>query len=322
MTEENQNNQENQENQEARSEQATDSATELTSSRVLALTHFCGVKPRLFEALWRQFKTLDAIYAAEPDAFLQIEGIDEELAEQLSRADDQVEAAGVMVQALAERDIGITTRFDDAYGDLLFELHDPPPLLFHRGRMVANDQKIVAVVGCGTASAEGIELTSALVKKLVANKVQIVSSLVGGIDVAAHLAAKTSDGNSFGVLNCGFDKIDRVELVPVAIDLVQSGGAISEYAPDVESDEESDREANRLIAAMAQAVVVIEAYEDSSRVLDLLKACRDIGKIAFFLIDPEHGALADETSLNEAVNCGAIPITGLDRVEDIIKSLV
>ncbi len=302
--------------------QRTDSASEVTASRVLALRHFCNVKPRLFEALLRQFKTLDAIYDAEREEFLQIEGVDDELAERLSRAGDHVEAAGVMVQALVERDIGIATRFDDAYGNLLFELHDPPPLLFYRGRMVANDKKSIAVVGSGTASAEGIELTSALVKELVASKVQVVSSLVGGIDVAAHLAAKTADGSSFGVLNCGFDKIDRVELVPVAIDIVQSGGAISEYVPDVESEEESDREANRLVVAMAQAVVVVEAYEDSSRVLDLLQACRDIGKIVFFLIDPEHGALADETSLSEAINCGAIPIKGLDRVEDIIKSLV
>jgi len=293
-----------------------------TSSRVLALTYFCNVSPRLFEALLRRFKTLDAIYAAEPDEFLQIEGIDEDQAEELSRASDHLDAAEVKVQLLSERDIGIVTRFDDAYCRLLFELNDPPALLFYRGRTITNDQKSIAVIGTRTASSEGIELTSQLVKEFAANQVQVVSSLVGGIDVTAHLTAKSAGGNSFGVLNCGFDNIDHAEGVPVAIDIVQSGGVISEYAPEMEAGEDTDHEANRLIVGMAQAVVVVEAYAGSSRVLDLLQACRDVGKIVFFMVDPEHGALADKTSLNEAVNCGAIPIEGFDRVGDIIKSLV
>ncbi|MCD6248909.1 MAG: DNA-processing protein DprA [candidate division Zixibacteria bacterium] len=292
------------------------------SSRVLALTYFCNVSPRLFEALLRHFKTLDAIYTAESDEFLQIEGINEDQAEELSCASDHLDAAEVKVQLLSERDIGIVTRFDDTYCRLLFELNDPPSLLFYRGRMIANNQKSVAVVGTRTASSEGIELTSQLVKKFASNKVQVVSSLVGGIDVTAHLTAKSAGGNSFGVLNCGFDNIDRAEGVPVAIDIVQSGGMISEYAPGMEAEENADSEVNRLIVGMAQAVVVVEAYKDSSRVLDLLQACSDVGKIVFFMIDPEHGALADKTSLAETVNCGAIPIEGFDRIGDIIKSLV
>ncbi|MCK4857046.1 MAG: DNA-processing protein DprA [candidate division Zixibacteria bacterium] len=292
------------------------------SSRVLALSYFCNVSPRLFEALLGQFKTLDAIYAAEPEEFLQIEGIDEERAEELSRAVDHLDAATVTVQALSERDIGIVTRFDDNYCRLLFELNNPPSLLYCRGRIIANDQKSIAVVGSRTASSEGIELTSRLVKELVANKIQIVSSLIGGVDATAHLAAKSAGGKSFGVLNCGFDQIDRAESVPVAIDIAQSGGVISEYAPEIETDENSDRETNRIIVGMAQAVVVTEAYADSNRILDLLLACRDIGKITFFMVNPEHGALADETSLTQAVSCGAIPIEGFDHVGDIVKSLI
>ena len=292
------------------------------SSRVLALTYFCNISPRLFEALLRHFKTLDAIYTAEQDEFLQIDGINEDQAEELSCASEHLDAAEVKVQLLSERDIGIVTRFDDNYCRLLFELHDPPSLLFYRGRMIASDQKSVAVVGTRTASSEGIELTSQLVKKFASNNVQVISSLVGGIDVTAHLTAKSAGGNSFGVLNCGFDNIDRAEGVPVAIDIVQSGGMISEYAPEMEAGESTDSEVNRLIVGMAQAVVVVEAYKDSDRVLDLLQACSDVGKIVFFMIDPEYGALADKTSLTEAVNCGAIPIEGFDRIGDIIKSLV
>lgn len=302
--------------------ESTQDNDQSTSSRVLALSYFCEVPPRLFEALLREFTTLDAIYSAEPEEFLGIEGIDEEMAELLSRAADHLEAADIMAQALSERDIGIVTRFDDAYSGLLFELNNPPSVLYYRGRMIANDQKSLAVIGSHKASSEGIELTSHLVKELVANQIQIVSSLVGGIDITAHLSAKSAGGSSYAVLTGGFDHIDGAEKLPVAIDIAEAGGVISEYPPETEPDTDYEVEANRLIAGMAQAVVVVEAYADSDRVLDLLQACRDMGKMAFFMVDSDHGALADKTSLSEAANCGAIPIEGFDRIGDIVKSLV
>jgi hypothetical protein len=40
------------------------------------------------------------------------------------------------------------------------------------------------------------------------------------------------------------------------------------------------------------------------------------------MIDPKNGALSDESSLSEAVRYGALPMVGLDKIDDIIKSLV
>ena len=108
----------------------------------------------------------------------------------------------------------------------------------------------------------------------------------------------------------------------MAIDIIQSGGVLSEYAPDVPPRENQTQEANRLIAGLAQGVVVTEVYSDSNRTLDLLRACREVGKLTFIMTDPTRGALVDETSLNLALECGAVPIEGFDRVDNIIKSLV
>lgn len=292
------------------------------AGRVFALVHFCHVSPRLFEALLRRFKTVDNIYRADAEEFLEIEGVDEEQADRLRQAGDFLDEAEVMVEALDQREIEVITRFDPAYGKLLFELNNPPPLIFCRGKTPDPNTRSLAVVGTRKASSEGIGVTSQLVKEVAAEGVQIVSSLVGGIDLTAHLAAKSAGGKSFAVLNCGFDQIERTEKLPVAIDIVENGGVISEYAPDVEYVEGGEIESHRLIIGFAQAVVVVEAYAESERVLDILRACRDIGKLVFFMVDPEHGALADETSLVEAVNCGAIPIEGFDHVGEIVNALV
>lgn len=293
-----------------------------TAVRVMALTHFCGVAPRLFEVLLRRFGTLEGIYAAKMDAFLAIDGLTEDSARRLAQVSDQLEATLALAKQYDDRDINLLTRFDATFSSLLFELSEPPSLLYVRGRAPDHHKKSVAVVGAADASSEGITLTSGLVKALVQQGVQIISSLAGGIDMTAHLAANSAKGAAFAVLDRGIDTVDQQTGIPVAIDLVQSGGVLSEYAPPVEPNEMFIAESNRVIAGLAQAVVITEMYANSERVLDLLKQCRDIGKLTFLLADSEHGALSDKTSLAVAAECGAIPIVGLNKVDDIIRSLV
>jgi DNA processing protein len=292
------------------------------AARVLALTHFCGVTPRLFAALLQRFETLDAIYRANREAFLGIEGVTVDTAARLEKVSEQLKPASEMARRLLDREIELVTRFDDTYSPLLFELNDPPSLMYVRGKMPGIALKSVAIVGAREATSEGIGLTSRIVKEFVQNEVQVVSSLVGGIDMAAHLAARSAGGVSFAVLEHGSDHVDQQEAMPVAIDIIQTGGVISEYAPEVEAHEMFIPQANRLVVGLAQAVVITELYDSSTRSLDLLRTCRDVGKLTFFMVDPELGALADETSLGLVAECGAIPIEGFDRVGDIIKSLV
>lgn len=289
---------------------------------MLALSHYCCVTPRLFDALMRRFLTLDAVFSAGRVAFLEIDGVSRRQAEQLAHVTERLGEAEAMVQSLAGRDIRLLTRFDEAYSHLLFELHDPPSLLYLRGNTIDVSGRTVAVVGTGSAGAQGIELTSRLVKELARQNIQIISSLLGGIDSAVHLAARSVDGKSFAVIDCGIDRLAQSEGVPLAIDIIQMGGIISEYPPDLAAGPKTMAESNRLIIGLAQAVVVTEVYASSERTLDLLQACRDIGKLTFLMVDHRYGALADPTSLAQAHEFGAIPIEGLDKVDDIVRSLV
>jgi DNA processing protein len=280
------------------------------------------VTARLFEALFRHFDSLDDILLADRESLLQIDGVSRETADRVATAGERLAEADRFAVSLRQRDIKLITRFDRDYPKLLCELNDPPPLLYVRGSLPDGNRKSVALVGAEQATAEGIQITSYLAKEFVAEGMQIISSLVGGIDAAAHLASKTAGGASFAIIESGLDKLPRGEGLPLAIDIVGKGGLISEYAPEAEATATSMGQTNRLLVGLAQAIVVTESYADSNRVLDLLRFCREIGKLVFFMIDPEHGALADEKSLSLASESGAIPIEGYDRVKDIIKSLV
>ena len=123
-------------------------------------------------------------------------------------------------------------------------------------------------------------------------------------------------------MNNGHEEIVTPEDKAIAIDIIKNGGLISEYPFDQKSKKDSYKESNRIIVGLAQAVIVTEFYEHSVITMDLLKCCAQIGKLVFIMIDPRHGALADKESINKAISYGAIPMVGLDKIPDIIQSLV
>ena len=102
---------------------------------------------------------------------------------------------------------------------------------------------------------------------------------------------------------------------------MQNGGLLTEFTEDVEYENENNISSNRILAAISQAVIITEFYKDDPFVYDILDCCSQIGKMVFVLIDPRFN-LVDTESLNYAVKCGAVPLVGLDKLDDITKSLV
>lgn len=288
----------------------------------LALVRFAGINPRMLDLLLREFRSIENIVMAEQEQLEKIKGISQDSAYQISTIDKHLKSAEDYDKELKQRDITITTRYDSGYPETLFEINDPPPLIYSRGNLPQKDKKIVAVTGADKATQNGIALTTTLTKELVAKNVQVVSSITNGIDSAVHIGARSAGGNSFAVIDSGFDNITGDAEVPLVIDIVKNGGVITEYAPDARFDKNNYIESNRLMAGMTQAVVITEIYEHSQRSLDILKYCNQIGKLSFILIDPKNGALSDEPSLARAVEWGAIPMSGPDQIDHIIKALV
>ncbi len=295
--------------------------TEETVISLLALVRFCEVEPRMMEALLRHFGTIEMIIASDAGTLMAIEGMTTDAANKISQSSDFLDDAKTYYKLLCDKKIQVITRFDPNYPHSLFELHNPPSLLFYRGSMPVIDDKIVSVIGSKIASNEGIELTTSISKKLAEAKIQILSGLHTGVNIATHLGAKASKGKTFTILESGLEHIYPEENRPIAIDIVENGGLLTEYTEDVEYKFENQQTANRLLVAISQAVILTEFYKDDLFVYDILDCCSQIGKMVFILVDPQY-TLVDTESLNYAVKCGAVPLVGLDKLDDIIKSLV
>lgn len=289
---------------------------------MLALCKFAGVTPRVFTVLMQKFKDLDSLLDTVAFDLTKIDGMKGSTAKSISNAKSYLDKAEEYYKKLSDREIRVITSFDADYPVLLNELNDPPPILYSRGKIPDNNKKSVTILGTTDATNEGIELTINLTKKLANADVIMVSTLSKGIDASVHLGCKSAGGVSFALLDEGFDFIDSSEQMPLAIDIAQEGGVLTEYPPEHKRVKASLQESNRLLVGVTNAVIVTQFYKDSERILDILSFCNQIGKMVFLMVDPKHGALSDEEGLAIGVKNGLIPIVGLEQVDNIIKALV
>ena len=290
--------------------------------KLLALARYGRVGPRLLDLLMRQLVRLDAVFELDRKGFSHIEGLNTASIERILSSRDRLKEAKEFMDVLRGRDITVISRHDESYPQHLFELNDSPVLLYCRGHLPDPKIKSVVLMGADTPTAEGIEMTSRLSRLFSQAGVQMVAPLSGGIAAAAHLAAKASGVASYAVVEFGFDAIVGSVEMSLAIDIAATGGVVSEFAPDDPPARDAIGQANRLMVGLVRGVVFTEMYADSARAQDMIEFCNQTGKLTFFFVDPELGALSDKQSLERAVENGAIPLTGYDKVPDIVNSLV
>jgi len=151
----------------------------------------------------------------------------------------------------------VVARGDSAYPESLLDLEDPPDPLFVRGRWPLPPG--VALVGSRAASPYGLAIAERLAGDLARLGLVVVSGFAHGIDAAAHRGALAAGGATLAVLPGGLDHIVPRAHEPLAREVAGRGALVSERPPGAAPYKSSFLERNRLIAALARAVVVVEA---------------------------------------------------------------
>lgn len=142
------------------------------------------------------------------------------------------------------------------------ETQDCPALLYVHGPADLNPERSVAVVGTRRATTHGREDAAMLVQQLVPLSPLIVSGLAYGIDTAAHSASVDNALPTAAVLGHGLDLIYPAQNRRLAADIISHGGAlVTEYPTGTAINPRYFPARNRIIAAMADATVVVEASE-------------------------------------------------------------
>lgn len=160
--------------------------------------------------------------------------------------------------------VRIVTMEEGAYPARLRAVPDAPPVLFCTGDVGAlNSPYTVGMIGSRRPSAYGVEAAACIGGGLAAAGVCLVSGLADGLDSEAHRAAVRCGAPTVGVLGTAIDKTYPAQNLPLRRRMEAAGAVISEFAPGEATRGPAFLLRNRLIAALSDAVCVVEAREKS-----------------------------------------------------------
>ncbi len=182
------------------------------------------------------------------------------------------------IKQLNRLGIGLLTYEDEAYPRLLREIHDPPRLLYYRGKLGDGEELCIGVVGTRKISTYGHSVALPLIQPLVENHITIVSGLAYGVDALAHRITLDHGGRTVAILGGGLN--DEVlyprDHVMLANEIIDHGGLLlSEYPPGRASLRQHFVVRNRIIAGMSRGVLIIECDLKSGALITAEAANRE-----------------------------------------------
>lgn len=179
------------------------------------------------------------------------------LGKSMELAADELDRVKAMGAAVIAQD-------DPHYPKRLYEIYDPPLVLYVRGSMEAIGRYGLAVVGTRHPTPYGLGMAERLSCDLAARGLVIVSGMARGVDSAAHRGALNAPGQTVAVWGTGVDVVYPKENEKLADRILNGGGAIlSEFPLGTFPAPQNFPIRNRIISGMAVGVLVLEAGEYS-----------------------------------------------------------
>ncbi len=180
-------------------------------------------------------------------------------------------------EKLRQKGADFITPIDKDYPERLATIPDLPPALYLQGRIP--EGPAVALVGSRKASPTGLDAAQRLAEALCERGACVVSGLALGIDAAAHQGALAGGGPTVGVLGSGIDVVYPRSNRGLFERVKQSGGIVSEYYLGEAPLPWRFPARNRIIAGLADVLVVVEAAEKSGALITArhaLESGRDV----------------------------------------------
>jgi len=152
---------------------------------------------------------------------------------------------------------------DEAYPQRMKDCPDAPVLLYYHGTADLNARHIVSMVGTRQITSYGKDLCRSFVRDLkqLCPDTLVVSGLAYGVDIHSHRAALEEGMETVGVLAHGLDQIYPRLHRETAKQMAGQGGLLTEYMSGTAIDKRNFVQRNRIVAGMADTVVVVESAE-------------------------------------------------------------
>ncbi|WP_278965065.1 DNA-processing protein DprA [Lactobacillus apis] len=200
----------------------------------------------------------------------------------------------------------IISFFDQMYPQKLREIYRPPLILFAQGNLKLLQENVITIVGSRQATDYSQLVLNKIVPQLVKSNFVIASGLAMGVDVMAHSATLNNGGKTIAVIGNGLNHFYPERNSQIQRQIINEGLVLSEYLPDTPPRPFRFPERNRILAGIADSVIVTEAKEKSGSLITANIALQENRNI-YAVPGPINSQLS--TGPNKLIEAGATPIT-------------
>ena len=220
------------------------------------------VGDRTIVKLLEAFGNEKAVYEANEKRLGQVI-IKEEVRQGIKRFSAKWDLQGAY-EEMRKRGITFITYHDPTYPSRLKRLKNPPYGLYYLGNLPKEDGMAAAIIGARECSEYGRYMAEAFAGRLSRAGIAIVSGMARGIDGIAQQAAVDANGATFAVLGSGVDVCYPASNKPLYEEILRTGGGIlSVFPPGTEPQKRNFPERNRIVAGLADLLLVVEARQKS-----------------------------------------------------------
>ncbi|MGH7797476.1 MAG: DNA-processing protein DprA [Candidatus Binatia bacterium] len=280
----------------------------------LALSRVKGLGGVGFKRLAGRFSDPTQAFFASRAELEQVEGLHRDVIDALANFSAWLEVDDEL-RRTREAGVTIVPFNDPSYPGRLRMIADPPPVLYMKGAVRAEDDRAVAIVGSRSASDYGRRVARDLARGLAALGFTVVSGMARGIDGTAHECALQAGGRTIAVLGSGVERAYPPEHERLYRRINESGAVISELPVGTRPLAFNFPARNRLISGLSLGVVVVEATEKSGSLITAALALEQAREV--FAVPGEVGASRSRGS-HRLIRQGAKLV---ETVDDIIEEI-
>jgi len=251
----------------------------------LAWSRLPGIGPVLLKRLYQHCGSLAIAWQAPGYDLMAVEGVGIKLSQMIQAMRPQLQPEALLAQQEAAQ-FPFLTPADPLYPQILFEIADPPPVLYYRGHLellsTLQYHPAIGIVGTRSPSEYGKRWTRRLSTQLARQGFTIVSGLAEGIDREAHQACLQHQGHTLAVLGTGLDVAYPHSNRELHDQIETKGLLLSEYPQGTAPERSQFPRRNRIIAGLCRALLVTEAPHRSGALITA-RLASDYGRDVYAL---------------------------------------
>jgi len=233
---------------------------------LLSLLQVHGIGPIQGRLLLQHFKSAEKIFIASPQSLREVEGMSRVRISAI-RSFKNFEEQNSMEQTLKKNNIEVISCLHEKFPKRLLHCYDCPPLLFYKGNINLNPEKILAVVGTRSPTVYGKHIIENFFEGFEAYSITILSGLAFGIDSMAHRIAIRNGLPTIAVLGHGLDTLYPSLNLALSKEMQSNGGLVTEFPFGTRPDRQNFPRRNRIVAGMCDAVLVVESGEKGGSII-------------------------------------------------------